>query len=182
MKCVRILLVPGSARGGSTNVAALRAAADSAHDNVSAVLFEGLTHLPMFNPDDDYEPLPESVVQLRREISLADGVLFSAPEYMGTIPGSFKNLLEWTVGSPEMDGKPVAWINVAPSGRGDGAQRTLETVLGYLGARVTEPAGRRVFVPRRSIGEDGRIEDRDLRAEIAEAVLTFARGLTGVEG
>jgi chromate reductase, NAD(P)H dehydrogenase (quinone) len=51
------------------------------------------------------------VVELRRRIALADGVLVSNPEYMGTVPGSVKNLLEWTVGGPEMDGKPVFWIN-----------------------------------------------------------------------
>jgi chromate reductase, NAD(P)H dehydrogenase (quinone) len=48
-----ILLVPGSTRSGSTNVAALRAALDAAHDDVTAVLFEGLANLPAFNPDDD---------------------------------------------------------------------------------------------------------------------------------
>jgi hypothetical protein len=79
-----------------------------------------------------------------------------------------------------MDGKPVSWINVAPEGRGDGAQETLETVLGYLGARATESAGRRVFVSRNSIREDGRIVDPEVRAEIADALLTFARHLTGV--
>ena len=79
-----------------------------------------------------------------------------------------------------MDGKPVSWINVAPEGRGDGAQETLESVLGYLGALPTEPAGRRAFVPRNSIGADGRIEDAQIRAEIEDSVLTFARQLSGL--
>jgi hypothetical protein len=37
----RILLVPGSTRTGSTNVAALRATVDAAGDDVTPVLFEG---------------------------------------------------------------------------------------------------------------------------------------------
>ena len=49
----RILLVPGSTRTGSTNVAALRAAVDAAGDDVTPVLFEGLADLPAFNPDED---------------------------------------------------------------------------------------------------------------------------------
>jgi NAD(P)H-dependent FMN reductase len=175
----RILLVPGSMRERSTNLAALRAAHDLGRDEGSTALFAGLADLPLFSPDDDYEPLPDAVVELRRQITLADGVLFSTPEYMGTLPGSFKNLLEWTVGGSEMDGKPVSWINVAPEGRGEGAQETLRTVLGYLGARATESAGRRVFVPRKSIGEDGRIEDGQVRAAVGDALLTFAAELTG---
>lgn len=174
----RILLVPGSMRERSTNLAALLAAHDLGREEGSTALFTGLADLPLFSPDDDYERLPDSVVELRRQIALADGVLFSTPEYMGTLPGSFKNLLEWTVGGPEMDGKPVSWINVAAEGRGEGAQEALRVVLGYLGARPTESAGRRVFVPRKSIGDDGRIEDGEVRAEVGDALLNFAAELT----
>ena len=58
---------------------------------------------------------------LRRQLADADAVLFCTPEYAGTLPGSLKNLLDWTVGGGELYGKPVAWINVANPGRGDGA-------------------------------------------------------------
>ncbi|MGD0240963.1 MAG: NAD(P)H-dependent oxidoreductase [Streptosporangiaceae bacterium] len=34
-------------------------------------------------------------------------------EYAGTLPGSLKNLLDWTVGGGEIYGKPAGWINVA---------------------------------------------------------------------
>lgn len=171
---LRILLVPGSTRPGSTNVAALRAARDATEDGVAAVLFEGLADLPAFNPDDDHEPLPRAVAALRDQIARADGILFCTPEYAGGLPGSFKNLLDWTVGGGEVDGKPVAWINVAAEGRGVDAQRSLETVMRHLGAAVVEPAGRRVFVPRDAVGSDGVIHDVRVRAEIVDALRTFA--------
>ena len=50
---------------------------------------------------------------LRQEIAAADAVLFCTPEYAGTLPGSFKNLLDWTVGGGEIYGKPAVWINPA---------------------------------------------------------------------
>jgi chromate reductase, NAD(P)H dehydrogenase (quinone) len=174
---IRIVLVPGSTRGGSTNVAALRAAKDAAGDDVTAVPFEGLADLPAFNPDDDYEPLPRTLAALREPIASADGILFCTPEYAGALPGSFKNLLDWTVGGPEIDGKPVAWINVAAEGRGVNAQRSLETVLGYLGAAVIEPAGRRVFLPRDAVGPDGVIDDPRVRSALADALRTFVEQL-----
>jgi len=168
-----ILLVSGSTRNGSTNFAALRAALDATGADVTAVLFEGLADLPAFNPDDDYEPLPPAVAALREQIASADGILFSVPEYMGALPGSFKNLLDWTVGGPEMDGKRVAWLNVAGKGRGLKAQESLRSVLGYLGAAVIEPTGRRVFVRRSAVGPDGTVHDEPVRAAIADAVRTF---------
>jgi chromate reductase len=179
---VRILLVSGSTREGSTNGAALRAARDASDDRLTAEMYEGLADLPAFNPDDDYEPLPPAVTALRAQIAAADGLLFCTPEYAGALPGSFKNLLDWTVGGPEMDGKPVAWISVASEGRGINAEKSLKTVLGYLGASVTEPAGRRVFVPRSALDDDGQIRDPGVRAEIADAVRTYARNLAARPG
>ena len=107
---------------------------------MTAIRYEGLASLPAFNPDDDHDPLPPAVADLRQQIAAADAVLFCTPEYAGLLPGSLKNLLEWTVGGVEMNGKPTAAINVAAPGRGDGAQRSLATVLGYVTAAVIEPA------------------------------------------
>jgi hypothetical protein len=75
--------------------------------------------------------VPPSAAELRRQLRDADGVLICTPEYAGALPGSFKNLLDWTVGGGETYGKPVAWINA--SMRADGAHESLRAVLGYTG-------------------------------------------------
>jgi chromate reductase, NAD(P)H dehydrogenase (quinone) len=170
----RILLISGSTRDGSTNTAALRTIAAAAPAGVTAELYGGLAGLPAFNPDDDGDRLPPAAAGLRQAIAAADAVLFCTPEYAGTLPGSFKNLLDWTVGGGELDGKPVAWLNVANPGRGGGAQATLVTVLGYVGARVVEPACRRVPVARDWVGPAGLITDAGFRAEAAAAAAALA--------
>ena len=67
--------------------------------------------------------------------------------YAGALPGSLKNLLEWTVGDGGTYRKPVAWINVsgpaAPTG-GTDAHDSLRKVLGYVHADIVEPACTRV--------------------------------------
>ncbi len=171
---MRILLVSGSTRRGSTNTAALRTVQEEAPDGVTAVLYEGLADLPPFNPDDDFPPLPPAVADLRRQLAEADGVLFCTPEYAGALPGSFKNLLDWTVGGAEMYGKPVAWINVAAEGRGRHAHASLATVLGYVGAAIVEPACAAVPVPRDALGPDGAVVDPPVRAALAGVVRRFA--------
>jgi NAD(P)H-dependent FMN reductase len=140
-------------------------------------MYEGLAALPAFNPDDDGDRLPPAAAELRRRIGEADAVVFCTPEYAGTLPGSFKNLLDWTVGGAEMYGKPAAWINVAAPGRGMGAQETLATVLGYVGAKVIEPACRKIPVSRGLTGPDGTIHDPAIRAELAEVWQALLAGL-----
>jgi chromate reductase, NAD(P)H dehydrogenase (quinone) len=178
----RILLVSGSTRSGSTNTAALRAIQEVAvPGEVAAELYDGLAGLPAFNPDDDGAEPPAAVAALREQISAAGAVVFCTPEYAGTLPGSFKNLLDWTVGDGGLYGKPVAWINVANLGRGGGAQATLETVLGYVGAQVIEPACRRLPVSRDWVGPTGAITDPGFRTEMA-AALTALAGAAGDAG
>jgi NAD(P)H-dependent FMN reductase len=170
----RILLITGSTRGASTNTAALRTIGAVAPPGVTVVLYEGLAGLPAFNPDDDGDSPPTPVTELRKEIAAADAVVFSTPEYAGTLPGSFKNLLDWTVGDGGLYGKPVAWVNVANQGRGGGAQATLDTVLGYVGAAVSEAACRRLPVARDWVSPDGEITDAGFRAAMAEVAATLA--------
>ncbi len=95
--------------------------------------------------------------------------MFCTPEYAGTLPGSFKNLLDWTVGGTEMSDKPVAWVKVAADARrGDGAHAALATVLGYVQARVIEDACRHIPIAREAVGADGIIADPATRAAIAQ--------------
>ena len=174
----RILLVSGSTRGGSANTAALRTMRAVAGRPVTAVLYEGLSTLPAFNPDDDRAPLPPAPAELRREIAAADAVVFCTPEYAGSLPGSFKNLLDWTVGGGEMYGKPTAWINVAAPGRGAGAEESLASVLGYIGAAVIEKACRRITLSGQAVGPDGLVNDPSFRTEAVRVLADIVNAVS----
>lgn len=170
---MRLLLVSGSTRAGSTNQAALATIAALAPEGAEAHLYTGLAELPAFNPDDDHEPLPASVVALRAAIDAADAVVICTPEYAGTLPGSFKNALDWTVGSTVLTDKPVAWVNVAAPGRGGGALGALTTVLGYVAARVVEGACLTLPIAREDVGDDGLVVEPARRAALARVWAAF---------
>jgi len=171
---VRILLISGSTRQGSGNTAALRTVQATAADGIAAELYDGLVALPAFSPDQDEQP-PEPAAGLRARIAAADALLFCTPEYAGTLPGSLKNLLDWTVGAGVLDGKPVGSVNVAAPGRGEGAQATLRLVLGYVNARIVERAWARVFVPREAV--DGVLRDEAVAAELRTVLEALERGV-----
>ena len=164
---MRVLLITGSTRHGSANTAALTTAAELAPAGVTPVLYGGLAGLPAFNPDHDGDLLPPAAAELRGEIAAAAAVLFCTPEYAGTLPGSFKNLLDWLVGGTEIAAKPTAWINVAAPGRGGGAHDTLATVLGYVTADVITGACRRLPLARQAVGPDGEVTDLAFREGVA---------------
>ena len=167
----RILFVSGSLRGASTNAAALRTARRVAPAGVETVVYEGLGSLPAFNPDLEEDP-PPAVVELRRRIHEASGLLFCVPEYAGALPGALKNLLDWTIGDQapgSLYEKPVAWLNVSPRGA-RGAHAELRTVLGYAHAAIVEAACLEAPVTAALVGADGEVDDPSLRRGIARAL------------
>jgi NAD(P)H-dependent FMN reductase len=181
-----ILLVSGSLRGGSTNSALLRTAAALSLPGIATTLYLGLGDLPHFNPDDDVpgERLDPAVRDLRARLAASDAVLFSTPEYAGALPGSFKNLLDWTVGGGETYAMPVAWLNTAgpaAPAAGANAEASLRTVLGYTGSEIVESACARIPVPREAIGADGLIADAAIREPLAAALRALAAAVIADE-
>jgi chromate reductase, NAD(P)H dehydrogenase (quinone) len=176
---VSVLLVPGSSRAGSTNVAVLRTAAAVAPPDVATALYDGIGELPLFNPDDDREgaEVDTRVAVMRAAVASVDAILICTPEYAGALPAAMKNLLEWTIGDAGTYGKPVAWINAAgpaaPTGGAD-AHDSLRKVLTYAGADIVEAACVRVPVTRELVGTDGLIADPDARARIAGSIQALA--------
>jgi len=177
---LRLLLISGSLRDGSTNTAVLRTAAELAGDCVTTTMYGRMADLPHFNPDHDREgePVHAAVADLRAHIAAADAVLVCTPEYAGALPGALKNLLEWTVGDGGTYRKPMAWINAsgpaAPTGGAD-AHDSLRKVLGYVHADIVETACTRIPLTRNDVGADGTITDAAARAEIGESVAALAR-------
>lgn len=154
---IHVLLISGSLRGRSTNTSVVRTMEVLAPEEIVAAVYQGLVDLPHFNPDDDVDPLHPAVAALRSQIRSADALIFSTPEYAGALPGSFKNLLDWTIGDDEIGSiyeKPVAWINASPRGA-VAAHESLRHVLGYTKAVIVEAACTQVPMTTAMVGNDG---------------------------
>jgi chromate reductase, NAD(P)H dehydrogenase (quinone) len=169
-----ILLVSGSLRAGSTNTAVLRTAQAVAPAGIETVLYEGMAGLPHFNPDDDAEgaPVHPAVAELRAAVAAADALLLSTPEYAGALPGSFKNLLDWTIGDDQPGSiyeKPVAWINTSPRGAAH-AHESLRLVLGYAHATIVEKACISIPVTASDVDERGLIVDAATRERLTQSL------------
>ncbi|CAM5605969.1 NADPH-dependent FMN reductase [Rhodanobacter lindaniclasticus] len=129
----RVLCLSGSLRRVSANTAALEAVRQLAPPTLELDLYAGLGTLPLFDPDADVDPLPPAVLALRAAVGRADALLIACPEYAHGVPGAFKNLLDWLVGSLEFPGKPVLLLNTAARGSYH-AQEALAEILATMSA------------------------------------------------
>jgi chromate reductase, NAD(P)H dehydrogenase (quinone) len=139
---MKILAVSGSLRAGSYNTNLLRAAVEAAPEGVEVELFEpsAIADLPLYDQDLDGSDVPEPVQRLRDEWGSADAILFSTPEFNGSVPGGLKNAVDWA-SRPRLEAaltnKTVAVVS-ASTGQFGGmwAQADLRKILGIAGARV----------------------------------------------
>jgi len=170
-----ILLISGSTRDGSLETAALRTAARFAPPGIAASLYDGLRSLPAYVPGE--RTPPGGAALLRHRVDAADAVLFSTPEYAGSLPGSLKNLLDHLVDGGQLVGKPVAWLSVAAPGQDESALATLETVLRHGNAQVLPSACIRVPLRPEAVDAQGLIDDPRLRVALLDITQALARSL-----
>jgi chromate reductase, NAD(P)H dehydrogenase (quinone) len=157
---MRVLGISGSLRRDSHNRKLLRAAGEMVERHGGRFeLFGGLREIPPYDEDDDVGAGPRAVAKLRCAIADADALLLATPEYNSSIPGAFKNAVDWAsrprATSPLRD-KPVAVIGASKGMFGAAwAQAELRQVLTATGARVIEVE---LTEPR----EDGVVQDLGL--------------------
>jgi NAD(P)H-dependent FMN reductase len=173
---MRILAVSGSLRAKSSNTAALKASARLAPAGVAVELFEGLGELPHFNPDVDEAGPPPSVLEWRRRVDAAHGLLISSPEYARGVAGVLKNALDWLVSGPEFYEKPVAVLNASP--RSTHADASLRLTLTTMSGRLIEPASIGLPLLGRGLDEDGILADPALASALREALVRLAEAVT----
>jgi chromate reductase, NAD(P)H dehydrogenase (quinone) len=175
---MRILAISGSLRRDSHNTALLRAAADLLPPDVEVVIHDGLRDIPPFD-EDMLAFAPAAVQRLREQVSGADAVLVSTPEYNSSIPGQLKNALDWLsrpLADSPLRNKPAAVVGASTGIFGAvWAQAETRKVLGAIGARVLDselpvPGAHEQFTP------DGRLAD----SEIEQSLSTVLGELVGL--
>ncbi len=170
---MRVLAISGSLRRDSYNTALLRAAAEVAPQGVEVVFYDGLREIPPYDQDDEAAAVPPEVLHLRREIEDADALLFSTPEYNGSVPGVLKNAVDWASrprATTVMQNKPAAVIGASTGMFGAiWAQQDLRRILGLTGNRVLDvelPVGR----AQETFATGDLPEQHELRQQLLEVV------------
>jgi chromate reductase len=108
---LNVLVICGSLRKRSYNVALTRALPELAPSEMKFVTAPSFETLPLYNADiQEASGFPRPAEDLATAIRGADGVLFVTPEYNWSMPGGLKNAIDWVSRMKEQpfEGKPVA--------------------------------------------------------------------------
>jgi NAD(P)H-dependent FMN reductase len=137
----RILGLSGSLRAKSFNTMLLHAAAQTLEPGAELEVGT-IRGIPLFDQDvEDAEGVPQVVEDLKARVMACTGLLLVTPEYNNSIPGVFKNAIDWLSRPPADTAKvfknrPVALIGASPGGFGTVlAQNAWLPVLRTLGMR-----------------------------------------------
>ena len=108
---LNIVTICGSLRKGSYNAALIRALPALAPAGMTFTASAPIGDIPHYDFDaQSGSGFPASVNAFADSIRAADGIIIVSPEYNWTIPGAFKNALDWVSRMKEQPfkGKPVA--------------------------------------------------------------------------
>jgi chromate reductase, NAD(P)H dehydrogenase (quinone) len=176
---VKILGISGSLRKASFNTALLRAAAAVMPDGARLEI-GSISGIPLYDGDvEASQGIPPAVQALKAKLIESDGLLLVTPEYNNSIPGVFKNAIDWLSRPPAdipkvFGGRPVGVIGASPGGFGTIlAQNAWLPVLRTLGTQTW--FGGRLQVSRAGsvFNEAGELNDAAIREQLRKYLAGF---------
>jgi chromate reductase len=179
-----IVGISGSLRKYSFNAGLLRAAAEAVPED-STLVIESIKGIPLYDGDvEEAEGIPTIVSDLKERIATADGLLMVTPENNNSIPGVFKNTIDWLTRPPAdrqriFGNLPIGLMGVTPGSFGTAfSQYAWLPVLRVLGAQVW--AGKLMWVSGAidKFDEKGNLEDERVKKQLTDYMSGFADFVT----
>ena len=180
-----LIAIAGSLRRRSFNRALLENAAKLAPDGVDLVV-EGIEGIPLYNGDDEEQSgVPAPVQALKDKIAQADGLILGSPEYNQSIPGAFKNAIDWLSRPPRdiarvFGGKAVALMGATPGGGGTRSAQNAWLPV-FRGLSLVPWFGSSVYLPGASqrFDDDLVLTDAATKKHLREFLRGFAEFVEG---
>jgi chromate reductase, NAD(P)H dehydrogenase (quinone) len=174
-----IVGISGSLRKNSFNSGLLRAASEAVSAGTQFEILS-IREIPLYDADvEEASGVPIVVQQIKDRVASADGLLLVTPEYNNSIPGVFKNAIDW-MSRPATDiarvftDRPVALMGATPGMGGTGlAQAAWLPVFRTLQMRPWFGGRFQVSGARQSFDEQGNLIDEKVREKLKPFVAGF---------
>ena len=174
---LRVVGIAGSLRAASFNRGLLRAAVEAAPAGMTVEAAE-IRGIPLYDADLEAQGDPDPVMELKRRVAAADGLLIATPEYNYSIPGVLKNTIDWLSRPPRESvllQKPVALMGASPGGFGTvRSQLALRQALLFTNSAVLQKPELWVSRAGEKFDEHGTLTDEGVRDDVARLLEAFA--------
>jgi chromate reductase len=174
---LNVLVFAASLRADSLNGKLAAVAADVARQAGAQVDHATMREfdVPLYDGDaEQAEGIPKGADELRRRLEACDALIVASPEYNGSMPGVFKNLIDWTsrFRPQPFDGKQGLLMSASPSMiGGNRGLWALRMPLEHLGARIYPDMFSLAQAHKTLV--DGKIADATLHARFEKNVRAF---------
>ena len=178
----KILGIAGSLRRASFNAALLRAAVELAPQGTT-IEIASIRDIPLYDADVEAAGMPAAVVALKEKVVAADALLLVTPEYNNSIPGVFKNVIDWLSRPPADVPRVFANRHVAVIGASPGRFGTVQSQRAWLPVlrtlRMRAWFGPPLYVSATPgvFDAEGRLVDAEVRARLGQLLKDFAQVL-----
>ena len=174
---LKVLVFGASLRADSLNRKLAALAARVAAQHPATVDHASMRDFDVPSYDGDVEKahgIPKGAEEFRRRLADCDAFIVSSPEYNGSMPGMFKNLIDWTsrFRPQPFDGKQGLLMSASPSmAGGNRGLWALRMPFEHLGARIYPDMFSLAQAHKSLI--DGDIADAALRARFDKNLQAF---------
>lgn len=139
---LKVLVFAASLRADSLNAKLASLAARVAAQSGASVDLASMRDfdVPLYDGDiESAQGIPKGAEELRRRLLESDAFIISSPEYNGSMPGTIKNLIDWTsrFRPQPFDGRHGLLMSASPSlVGGNRGLWALRIPLEHLGTRI----------------------------------------------
>lgn len=166
----KVIAICGSTRQQSSNHSLIKAIIELSTASLDVIEYDGIVHLPQFNPDDDVDNVAKEVFDFRQLLSTAEGIIICTPEYAHGVPGALKNAIDWTISSSSFPHKPTMLITASTGGH-YGHKALLETLKAIEARNIDHLQMVIPFVKTKI--DDNKITDEKTLQEVKALLVKF---------
>lgn len=159
-----ILAIIGSASSNSANHKLVENISSLTSKDFNLTIFNDLKTLPHFDPELSAENPPRQIIELRKSIEQADGIIICTPEYVFSIPSGLKNAIEWCIATTIFSDKPIGLITASASGQK--GHEELQLIMKTAMAKFTDETCLLIQGIRGKFDEQGMLTDNETRKKL----------------
>lgn len=166
-----ILAIIGSASANSANLKLVEKIASLTENEFKLTIYNKLKTLPHFDPELSTDNPPIEIIEFRKSIEEADGIIICTPEYVFSIPSGLKNAIEWCISTTIFSDKPIGLITA--SANGQKGHEELQLIMKTAMAYFTEETTLLIQGIKGKIDLNGKIKDIETEQKILKFIDSF---------